>query len=118
MGEFEGDIYVRCTSFAENTLAALRQTKPDYIDRVIIVQLVRSSTSVAANMMEASESVSKRDFVNKLGIALKEAKESEYWANLLSRAHPEAQGTATEADELVKVLATIKRKYLVGSSVR
>jgi four helix bundle protein len=117
MGELDQDIYVRCVRFAETSISALRRLQPDYIDRVMVVQLVGSATSIGANMMEASESVSKRDFVNRLSIALKEAKESRYWIRLLSAKHVEVQSRFNEADEIVKILASIKRKYLVSSSV-
>ncbi len=109
----ERDIYHRCEKFAEDVVDELRKFRPDYIDRVLVLQLVRSATSVAANMMEASESVSKKDFVNKLGISLKEAKESYYWLRLLSKHQPSLDALMTEASELVRILATIRRKYAV-----
>jgi len=46
-------------------------------------QLMKSGTSVGANVYEAIRGVSRKDFINKLGIALKEAHESEYWIDLL-----------------------------------
>ncbi|OGB73767.1 hypothetical protein A3K24_02985 [candidate division Kazan bacterium RIFCSPHIGHO2_01_FULL_44_14] len=117
MGEINRDIYERCVRFSEVAVAVLRKLKPDYIDRVLIVQLVRSATSVGANMMEASESVSKRDFVNRLSIALKEAKESRYWIKLLAVTHSEVESLLVESDEIVKILATIKRRYLLATQV-
>ena len=50
---------------------------------VISKQLLRSGTSVGANAKEASLAQSKRDFVAKLSISLKEAGETEYWLELL-----------------------------------
>ena len=46
-------------------------------------QLVRSATSIGANITEAQYSPSKKDFINKMNIALKEANESEYWLKAL-----------------------------------
>jgi len=46
-------------------------------------QLYRAGTSIGANVHEALRAVSKKDFINKMGIALKEASESEYWLELL-----------------------------------
>jgi len=46
-------------------------------------QLIRSGTSVGANVREEERAVSKKDFANKIGIALKEANECEYWIDLL-----------------------------------
>lgn len=46
-------------------------------------QLIRSSASIGSNMQEADGALSKRDFLNKLGIARKEAKETHYWLLLI-----------------------------------
>ncbi len=55
-------------------------SKKDYI---ISKQIVRSGTSIGANIYEARFAQSKADFVSKMHIALKEASETEYWINLL-----------------------------------
>lgn len=49
----------------------------------MVKQLIRSATSIGANICEANYAASKADFVNKLQIALKECFESEYWIDLL-----------------------------------
>lgn len=48
-------------------------------------QLVRSATSIGANITEAQYAQSRKDFINKMSIALKEANETEYWLKLLSK---------------------------------
>ena len=58
----------------------LCEKKKEY---VLSKQLLRSGTSVGANVREAEQAESKADFVHKLAIALKEANESEYWIELL-----------------------------------
>ncbi|MBQ3592842.1 MAG: four helix bundle protein [Clostridia bacterium] len=50
---------------------------------VLVNQIVRSSTSVGANIHEANYAVSKADFINKFHIALKECIETEYWVEML-----------------------------------
>lgn len=50
---------------------------------VLSKQLLRAGTSIGANVNEAISSETKKDFVHKLGIALKEARETAYWINLL-----------------------------------
>ena len=50
---------------------------------VLVNQIVRSATSVGANVHEANYAVSKADFVNKFHIALKECNETEYWIDIL-----------------------------------
>ena len=53
---------------------------------VLVDQLVRSATSIGANIHEANYAASKADFVNKLHIALKECEETEYWIEMLAGA--------------------------------
>src|SRR5438128_1294213 len=50
---------------------------------VLSKQILRSGTSVGANVAEANQAQSKADFIHKLAIALKESVETEYWLNLL-----------------------------------
>lgn len=59
----------------------LRQEKEYVISR----QLLRSGTSIGANVVEAEAAQSKRDFLSKMSIASKEARETEYWLNLLNK---------------------------------
>jgi four helix bundle protein len=56
-------------------------------DNTIAKQLLRSATSIGANLNEATFGNSKADFINKLHIALKEASESTYWLELLQRVY-------------------------------
>jgi four helix bundle protein len=58
----------------------LTETKREY---VLSKQLLRSGTSIGANVREAHNSQSKKEFIAKMNIALKEAAESEYWLELL-----------------------------------
>jgi four helix bundle protein len=76
-------------------------------------QLVRSSGSVGANYIEANEALSKKDFVMRIKIARKEAKESRYWLQLLDV--PESlsdrhSALEQEANELLMILSAIIKK--------
>ena len=55
--------------------------------RILVDQIVRSATSIGANLHEASCAASKADFINKLHIALKECVETEYWIEMLAGAN-------------------------------
>lgn len=81
-------------------------------------QILRSGTSIGANVAESQEAVSKKDFINKLSIALKEAKETEYWLKLLKEAFVlddnEFNSLKNDCEELIKLLITILKK-LKGS---
>ena len=71
-------------------------------------QLLRSGTSIGANNAEATNAVSRQDFRSKSYIALKEARESLYWIELLYRNKylddKQYQSIYTDAEELVKLL--------------
>ena len=58
----------------------LRNTKKEY---VLSKQLLRSGTSIGANISEAQRAQSRADFASKMSIALKEANETQYWLKLL-----------------------------------
>ena len=77
----------------------------------IVDQLLDAGTSVGANVEEASGGQSRADFVAKIFIALKEARESRYWLRLLSACHPQYRDAASpllaEANQLVAILFTI-----------
>lgn len=63
-------------------------------------QLIRSSGSVGANYIEANEALSKKDFVHRVRIARKEAKEGQYWLRLVDTAGDKS--LSDERDELVQ----------------
>lgn len=76
-------------------------------------QLLRSGTSIGANVMEGVHGVSKADFKNKLGIEFKEAKETEYWlqlliaSNILEQDDFDVSMAVKECDEICRILSKI-----------
>ncbi len=96
------------------------------IDRkefVLSKQILRSGTSIGANIHEAVASESKKDFVHKLGIAVKEARETSYWLNLLKDSdyitNDEFNNLNNSCDEIVRILNSIilttKERYFANS---
>ena len=78
-------------------------------------QLVKSSGSVGANYREANESLSKKDFLMRMKISRKEAKESAYWLRLIHETNnlknpADAQNLIQEANELKKIFSSIIEK--------
>ncbi len=78
-------------------------------------QLIKASGSVAGNYIEANESLSKKDFLMRIKISRKEAKESAYWLRLIHETNSlenddEAQGLIQEANELKKIFSSILEK--------
>ena len=80
-------------------------------EHIISKQLLRSGTSVGANVAEGIQGQSKKDFVSKLSIALKEANETIYWISLLKDANyideKVYNSIQAEATEILKMLISI-----------
>jgi len=83
-------------------------------------QIIRSGTGIGANVEEADAGESKKDFVHKLGIALKEAQETRYWLRIVIEsqllADEEIQALLKESDELVRIINTIIKNTLKGTN--
>jgi four helix bundle protein len=99
----------RSFDFSVRIVALARLLSQSQTDRVLAMQVLRSGTSIGANIREAQFAQSKADFVSKLSIALKEASETQYWVDLLS-----ASGLVTKDQfDLLKADAD----WLVGTLV-
>lgn len=74
-------------------------------------QVLRSGTSIGANVEEAAGGSSRKDFINKMNIAYKEARESKYWLRLLKDSGiieiKLAESSISDCEELLKILYTI-----------
>lgn len=86
-------------------------------------QLVASATSIGANTQEAQGASSKPDFINKMSISLKEAKETKFWLTLINKAgllnDNSIDSELKESDELCAIYSTIvKRAKLNLSNVK
>ena len=78
------DLEERTFNFARNVRKFVQLLPHSIILRDDIGQVIRSSGSIGANYIEANESLSKKDFVMRVKISRKEAKETIYWLKLLS----------------------------------
>ena len=91
-----------------NLYKHLTKRKREY---VLSKQVLRSGTSIGANVAEANQAQSRADFISKLSIALKEAVETEYWLNLLRDSTyisgREAESILRDCKELIKILTAI-----------
>ncbi|MFA5689280.1 MAG: four helix bundle protein [Kiritimatiellales bacterium] len=113
------DLEDRTFGFAKSVrrfVRALKQDIPNYEDSK---QLVRSSGSVGANYIEANDSLSKKDFIMRIKIFRKEAKESRYWLNLIEsfedkKLAEERHALAREAQELMNIFGAILQKSKQG----
>ena len=97
--------------FAVDVVNLCAEIKEHRKSNVLLNQLLRSGTSIGANIHEANYAASKADFINKLQIALKECYETDYWLGLFKDAN---MITISEYDTLFSGCSKI-RKLLTAS---
>ena len=106
----DNQILLISKSFALRIIKLYTYLKEDKKEYVMSTQLLRSGTSIGANVRESVNAQSKADFINKMNIALKEADESQYWLELL---HESSFLTDSEFDslndDLGKILGTLTK---------
>ena len=78
------DLQERTAKFGENIITFCKTLERNIISSPLINQLVRSSTSIGANYMEANSASSRKDFTNKIFICKKEAEETKHWLRRLT----------------------------------
>ena len=111
----EYDLEERTEIFAKNVRYFIKKLPKDMIVFEDGKQVVRSSGSVGANYIEANEALSKKDFVHRIKICRKEAKETRYWLKLLDMSNNKElekskERLVTEATELMKIFGAIVQK--------
>lgn len=106
------DIKERTFKFAHEIVKLCRELdeRPG-VGRTVGKQLLRSGTSIGANVEEAQAGQSRADFINKNAIALKEARETVYWLRLLREsgecANSQSEPLQNEAEEIAQILGAI-----------
>lgn len=78
------DLEERTAKFGEKIILLYKSFQENTISRPLILQLVRSATSIGANYMEANGASSRKDFKNKIYICKKEAQETKHWIRMLA----------------------------------
>jgi len=123
MNEGKDNIIVQKSYAFALEIIKLYKLLVDKKEFVLSKQILRSGTSIGANIHEAVASESKKDFVHKLGIAVKEARETSYWLNLLKDSNyitnDEFNKLNNFCDEIVRILNSIilttKERYFANS---
>lgn len=89
-----------------------------HVSRPLANQLIRSGTSIGANIEEANGGQSKKDFTAKMYIACKEARETNYWLRLLTAAEivPENRlaNLTDESNQIVSILTAMYIEFVLG----
>ncbi len=106
-------VLAKSLDFAVRIVNLYKYLRSDKGESVISKQLLRCGTSVGANLHEAQEAISQKEFERKVYIALKEARETEYWIELLFRTEfldkSQYDTILTDCVEILKLLVTITK---------
>ncbi|MDI3320501.1 four helix bundle protein [Pinibacter soli] len=101
-------------SFSIRIIKLFQYLKTKRTDKELIGQLLRSGTSIGANAEEAIGGSSRKDFVHKLKIAYREARETRYWLRLLKATdiveEKIANSLINDCEEILKILTAIINK--------
>ena len=109
--KFKNDFIKRLVKFSLDTISFCNGFDNKTCFRIIMDQLIRSATSIGANVVEAKSSSSRRDYIKFFEYALKSANETKYWLFLAG----EAGADKKRADELLAEANEISK--IIGSSV-
>ena len=114
------DILPRTFDFGIAIIELVRQLPRETASYVLGRQLLRAGTSIAANVEEAQAGVSRADFSNKIGIALKEARETNLWLRFINKAEvvnsSRIQPLIDESEQIKKILGSICKKVNLGAN--
>ena len=107
-------IEIKSKKFALKIINLYRYLKDERREFILLKQILRSGTSIGANVKEASFAQSKADFYSKMHIAFKEAGETEYWLDLLYESEfieiEIYEEMIKECKEIIRILSSITKK--------
>lgn len=107
----ESVVYNKSFAFAVRIIQLCRYLRSHHVENELLSQLIRSGTSITANLSEAGYGHSRKDFFSKVRIALKECAETLTWLRLLhatsNLTDTEFQSIESDCSELMKILAAI-----------
>ncbi len=103
------DLAERTSNFSKAVLRFSKTVPLNAITAPILNQLIRASTSIGANYMEANNASSRNDFRNKIFICKKEAQETKYWLDIIATYSDNAEivKLLKEIDELIRIFQKI-----------
>ena len=106
------DIYEKCENFAVHTITFLEKIPYRRSIGIISDQVMRSSASVGANLNEADNARSRKEFCSCIGISLKEIKETIFWLNILMRTNQQYSKIINELkDEAIIIKKILGKIY-------
>lgn len=109
----ENVVQIKSYAFAIKIVNTCKKLQHDKKEFILSKQLLRSGTSIGANIEEAIGGQSKKDFFAKLTISYKEARETKYWVRLLTDtgylAKEESEPLLNDIEELLRIIGSIQK---------
>ena len=105
------NLSTRTTNFAVDTIFFTKTIPLTAYNKPLITQLVRSSTSIGANYHESTEAQTRNDFIHKISICKKEARETLYWLDVIQKTNPDLKidVLVSEVSQLIRIFAASMR---------
>lgn len=111
--EKENPLRDKSYAFALEVIKFCRILQDEFSEYILSKQLLRSGTSIGANVEEAMGAQSRKDFLHKLSISYKEARESHYWLRLIRDSEQIEQNRINtlinHVEELLRILTSIQK---------
>ncbi|MCP5351867.1 MAG: four helix bundle protein [Chromatiales bacterium] len=118
MAARDSAVHDKSFAFAVRVVNMARHLQGERREFVLSKQVLRSGTSVGANVEEARAAQSRKDFIAKMAIASKEARETRYWLRLLAETSylesTQAQSMLSDCEELMRMLTAIVKTSQEG----
>ena len=122
MSDFGHLLEDKCMNFSIRIIGLCRFLNEEKHEYRIADQMFRSGTSIGANIAEAQCAISKKDFIAKLYISLKEPNETLYWLRLLQRTqyitNKQYESVYKDCEELKRMLVSIAKKMTMADNIQ
>ena len=122
MSDFGHLLEDKCMNFSIRIIGLCRFLNEEKHEYRIADQMFRSGTSIGANIAEAQCAISKKNFIAKLYISLKESNETLYWLRLLQRTqyitNKQYESVYKDCEELKRMLVSITKKLTMADNIQ
>lgn len=113
-------IQVKTFEFSVKVINTIKELRRDQKEFILTNQLLKSATSIGANVEESIGGYSQKDFQHKLSIAYKEARETKYWLRLLDKTEylekNKVKPLIDDCEEILKILGSIQKTLKTRNS--
>ncbi|MBI4080863.1 MAG: four helix bundle protein [Candidatus Levybacteria bacterium] len=115
------EIRPRVFKFALRIINLCRSLSKEEVNKILIRQIIRSATSIGANLEEAAGARTRAEFINSTNIARREARETHYWLKIIYEVNDikikrRMEEVLVESNEIVSILTSTMKKLRLNTS--